>query len=132
MWHVGSQSNDCKSQGKGKMEQDGIKATKAKDRQRWSKGIHQRQRQRNEHSQRRWQAPPITHDVLLIEKNRAGVVKGTRKNNSVMSSKTHSNKNERRSESTVECARQVGPASNQGQQEKGTSSESIRSLADGC
>ena len=37
---------------KEKMEQDGIKATKAKNQaKRWSKGIHQRQRQRQRNEQ---------------------------------------------------------------------------------
>ena len=39
------------------------------------------------HSQRRWQAPPFTPDVLLIERKTEPGRQGTRKNNSVMPSK---------------------------------------------
>ena len=41
-----------------------------------------------EHSQRRWQAPPFTRDVLLIERKTELGRQGTRMNNSIMSSKT--------------------------------------------
>ena len=118
------------------MEQDDIKATKAKDQAKGGAKGFTKSKDKGmnnfEHSQRRWQAPPFTPDVLLIERKTEPGRQGYKKEQLSHVKQKNSNKNEQRSESTVECVRQVGPAFNQGQQEESTSSESIRSFADGC
>ena len=104
----GHKAIDCKSQGKGK---DGA---------RWHQGNQGKGKGMNnfEHSQRSWQAPPFTPDVLLIVRKTEPDCQGYKK--------------EQLSYVKQNTTTRTNGDPTQGQQEKGTSSESLRSLADGC
>ena len=85
-----------------------------------------------EHSQRRWQAPPFTPDVLLIERKTEPGRQGYKKEQlSHVKQNTTTRTNNDPSQQWNVSVKWVQPR-NQGQQEKSTSWESIRSFADGC